>query len=74
MTKYHFSLGNSSDGPVGFCAEVEAESQEDALEILKEELPESMGIETTHESIVYLRVYFNPNAITTADIDDEYET
>ena len=34
LKSYHFDLGNSSDGPIGFCARVFADSKEQALEQL----------------------------------------
>lgn len=75
MNSYHFDLGNSTDGPIGFCARVTAESAEAAIEILKEALPESVEIGCHDEtgSIEYLAVYLNADAITLSDIDEEDE-
>lgn len=76
-TSYHFDLGNSNEGPVGFCARVVADSEEEALDILRERL-ESLGQLVNawdgdrdgdhHEE--YIEVYFNGANVTVADIDD----
>ena len=39
MKSYHFSLGNSTFGAVGYCARVQANSRAEALKLLKEALP-----------------------------------
>ena len=44
---YHFDLGNSTDGPIGFCARVTADSPEDALAALKDALPENLQLSTS---------------------------
>jgi hypothetical protein len=36
MKSFHFSLGDSSDGPIGFCASIKAKTQEDALAALRD--------------------------------------
>jgi len=36
MKIYHFDIGNSTTGPIGFCADVEAESKEDAVLFLRD--------------------------------------
>lgn len=77
MPRYHFSLGNSTDGPVGFCARVSANSKEEAVKILQEAMPqelpqelETLGIIGQRPSIEYFSIYLNPNAITVNDIDE----
>jgi hypothetical protein len=76
--RYHFSLGDSDDGPVGFCAEVEADSEDEALKTLQAALPEIHEMEPasdgTWRNIVYVNVYFNPNRISRADIDEKEGT
>jgi hypothetical protein len=69
---YHFSLGNSTKGPIGFCAQVKAYSKEEAVEILKEILPEEWDthFQDDDRSIEYCCVYFNPDAISVRSIDD----
>ena len=68
---YLFSVGNSNDGPIGMCARVIASSREEALEILCDRLEEVNCCSELMEGEEYIEVYFNPNAITTADIDEE---
>lgn len=79
MPSYLFSLGNSSTGPVGFCARVTGDTPEAALATLKEHLDSIMGgrggLEAhkffdTNESIEYVTVYFNADAITVTDIEE----
>ena len=77
MKSYHFDLGNSTDGPIGYCASVRANSKEEAVKILREALPEDLAVCEEYNfredgtGIGYIRVYFNwetqPNV---ADIDD----
>lgn len=73
-SRFHFSLGDTTDGPVGFCAAVDANTEAEALEKLKASLPESYPLEPVADQdkdIDYIRVYFNPDKITVADIDEE---
>lgn len=71
---YHFDLGNSSSGPIGFCARVTANSPEEALAALKDALPEdiqlSMAWGDVARGVEYMTVYLNPAAITVDDIDE----
>ena len=71
MTSFHFDLGDSNDGPIGFCARVQADSQEQALERLREALPDDLVVPTSHEGIEYIEVYFNRANINLEHIDDE---
>jgi hypothetical protein len=74
MPSYHFSLGNSTDGPVGFCARVTANSKEEALEMLKRFLPNVFECDNPYVCLPaegdYITVYFNQDAITVDDIDE----
>jgi hypothetical protein len=72
---YHFDLGDSTNGPIGFCARIKADSEEEALRILTEALPLEHEIETDPEvkGVEYITVYFNPYAIHVTDIDDEQD-
>ena len=73
LTSFHFDVGNSSTGPIGLCARVKARTREEALEVLKAELPEELRAHSDNpeEGIEYINVYINDGAITVADIDDE---
>lgn len=73
MKSYHFDLGNSTDGPVGFCARVLAESPEEAVEKLREAMPEQMEA-NLGDDVEYFVVYLNADAVTAKNIDDEFVT
>jgi hypothetical protein len=72
MRSYHFDVGNSSTGPIGFCASINAKSRKEALKKLRFLLPEEvmadegLGLKRPEE---YIRVYFNDKALSTGDID-----
>jgi hypothetical protein len=80
MKSFHFDLGNSSEGPVGFCAVVKARTREDALALLKEALPSEQLVSDPYADadergeVEYIQVYFNENAVTVDDIDSEDDT
>lgn len=77
--RYHFDLGNSNKGPIGFCAAVYAHSKQEAVDLLHAALPEDGN---GHEipiwgeltsSVDYVEVYFNTQAITVKNIDEVTE-
>lgn len=76
LKSYHFSLGNSSDGPIGYCARIKASSKKEAVEILKRVLPDEIALHATgdsdadNEAVEYIEAYTNADAITEADIDE----
>ncbi len=70
MKEYHFSLGNSDKGPIGYCAVVKAASKADAVEVLRAALPQEHPVIDGYESIVYLTVYFNEAAVKASAIDE----
>jgi hypothetical protein len=73
---YHFNVGNSTTGSIGYCARIEAESKAAAVERLRELLPEAVedvgpcGELGAHE---YIHVYFNYETQPTVDDIDEIE-
>lgn len=73
---YHFSIGNSSVGPIGYCAEIWADQPEQAVALLQKYLPLDFEISLYDEHGDLLEgnqclcVYFNENAITEADIEE----
>lgn len=79
LKSYHFNLGNSSNGPIGFCARVWATSRAAAVKQLRAWIEEGNNeaevvvhkepLESPH-SIEYVTVYFNPTAVSTKDIDE----
>lgn len=82
MPSYHFDLGDSSDGPVGYCARVTAASPAQAVSRLREAIA-GMGDcvrpfdDCTDDDslrpgpgIEYIRVYMNAERITAEAIDD----
>ena len=72
--RYHFSLGNSSKGPIGYCAVVIARSQWEAIEKLRKQLPEELKVPQVGEEydpdVEYIEAYFNDQAIRLKDIDE----
>jgi len=71
LKSFHFDVGNSTTGPIGFCARVRAKSKEEALKILKSNLPEEHELGgNKEEGIEYLNVYFNEEKVFLKDIDD----
>jgi hypothetical protein len=76
LTSFHFDLGDSVKGPVGYCARVVAETPEDALERLRgwidalnAEIETELGDDVRAEE--YLTLYLNPGAVAVTDIDEE---
>lgn len=71
LKEYHFSCGDSSNGPVGFCAVVRAYTKVEALKKLREAMPEEEELKTYDGSddVVYFNVYFNEAKVTVKDID-----
>ena len=67
---YHFSLGNSSEGPVGCCARIIAKSEAEAVEKLKDLLPEAYMLQESEGDLDYFQAYFNANAVSEKDIDE----
>jgi hypothetical protein len=79
VKSFHFSLGNSSKGPIGFCAAVKAEDKTAAVKKLRKALvsfgqeldaSKATGIKIYHPEVEYLQVYFNSDAITLDSIDE----
>lgn len=80
MKSYHFDLGNSTSGPVGYCARIMANSEEQAVQRLQQIIREQSAFDNEGEFEVwpgengsrdeYLALYLNPDVITPADIDE----
>lgn len=71
---FHFDIGNSGEGPIGFCARVLAETKSGAVAKLKAAIDKINGeIEAGYnedmDGIDYITVYFNADKITGKDID-----
>lgn len=64
---YHFDLGDSNDGPIGFCARVIARCDQEALILLRERLPDSFPVREGRECI---EIYLSPHNITVSDISE----
>jgi len=74
MKSYHFSLGNSRNGAIGFCASVRGHSKREAVERLKRLLPTEVGVKNCDFGTgEYLEIYFNPTAIRARNIDEVEE-
>ena len=76
MTSSHFSVGDSTSGPVGFCARVLASTRNEALAKLKRVLNRCTGtacevaLRCPAEDAEYFTIYFNPEGIRVSDIDE----
>lgn len=72
--RYHFDFGDSSNEMLGCCAAVLATSREDAVEKLRKAMSASLNAKQGSDpDVEYIEVLINPNPITAADIDDEFE-
>lgn len=84
MPSFHFDIGNSHPGPIGYCARIIATTKEEAVERLKAALDklteggdyslfdDCTASDTPPEpGLEYIRIYINDAAITVACIDDE---
>jgi hypothetical protein len=71
--RYHFDLGDSTSGPIGFCATVTAPDSDTAVAILRDRLlmlsGENCDIDLLDNGIDYIAVYLGPLNITAKDID-----
>lgn len=63
MPRYHFSLGNSTEGPIGLGALVVALSPEEAIERLRDALLETIELADHTPGIQYVNLYVNHEAI-----------
>jgi hypothetical protein len=75
LRSYHFDFGNSTDGPIGYCARVVAASKKKAVAIMRRAIPTEMKIHPCGTSkdaaaVQYIEAYLNPKAISAKDIDD----
>lgn len=66
------SLGNSTRGTIGASVWVLAYTAEEALEIVQESLPYESSVQPLYhdDEVDYIEVYFNPKALSLADIED----
>jgi hypothetical protein len=74
---FHFSLGDSTFGPIGFSARVTAKSSKQAVEKLKKaiewfnaelDVAKATGLKGESPGVEYLEVYFKPDLISEKDI------
>jgi hypothetical protein len=78
LKSYLFDLGNSTDGPIGYCTRIEAESAAKAVEQLKEiiadlnreyDLAKGAGLRgDPSRRVEYFVVYFNAQMVSEANI------
>jgi hypothetical protein len=73
---YHFSCGNSTQGPVGLCARVTARTKTEALTKLRRALQNTIGaagelpVRVVEPDVQYINVYVSPEHIGLVDLDD----
>lgn len=70
MPTYHFTVGNSVTGPVGFQASINANFPAQALDRLKSLLPGDKHV-VQSQSEEFIEVYFNPQYISIRNIDSK---
>jgi len=73
LRSYHFSLGDSTNGSVGYCARVVADSKDGAVTQLRaqlEDMDREQHASGLDEAIEYLTVYFNPTTVLADTIDE----
>lgn len=74
LKSYHFSAGNSTKGPVGYCARVRAHSKKEACEILESVIPQEYetGIHENDDQgrVEYFEFYLNSEAVKPSMIDE----
>ena len=77
MKNYHFSCGNSTEGIVGLCAEIVAETREEAVQKLRAALEDTLGSSGVfplcfeQSPIRYINVYVNPDYIGVCQIEEQ---
>lgn len=76
MKSYLFDMGDSSKGPIGFCARVAANSPKEAAEKLNAALPDHVDVEPWDNSgetdVKYITIYFNnPKPVTAKDAQED---
>ena len=72
--EYHFSTGNSSEGPIGIAGSVVATSRPAAVKKFRRLLREhssECAVRLFDDQDGYAVVYLNPTNIVEADIDEE---
>ena len=71
---YLFSIGNSTDEPIGFCVRVFAPTAEVALTKIRKALWDQYNDQAIADVVVpgleYCTIYVNPDAITIDDIEE----
>jgi hypothetical protein len=76
MNSYHFSLGDSTSGLLGLCAEVVAQTREEASAKLRTALESALGplgvlhVPSEDPLVRYLNIYVNPNFVGARQIDE----
>jgi hypothetical protein len=76
LTSYHFDLGNSTDGPIGFCARVNAHDKKEAVKILQQRLRlltrlyGGLEVMPCNGNGEYIIVYFGEDNLSAKDIDE----
>jgi len=73
MPSFLVDIGNSSDGQVGACVRVDAETAEDAVAEACSALGDQDGADINtggFPNIEYARIYINPDNITVKDVSE----
>jgi len=73
LKSFLIDVGNSTDGPIGMSIRVMAVSKEEAIQLVKDSLPECVQVDSfvdVDPAIEYVNVYLNATVLTVRDIDD----
>ena len=75
LPSHHFDCGNSTTGTIGFCGRIQAADKNEALEILRDVLPDELRITPVGEDennarVEYLAIYLSPQNVQIHDIDE----
>ena len=75
MRSFHFDIGNSTDGPVGLCARINADTPQEATARLRELLEHHTDLHNSvqlwRDGEQYISVYVNTEYPIPAHIDDD---
>lgn len=72
LLSFHFSFGNSTDGPLGICARIWAVTEAEAVQKLHAALAEEISLKTFGMGghVEYINLYTNTDYIGTDNIDE----
>lgn len=68
MNRYHFSLGDSTNGPIGYSGQIKADTASSAVDTLRELLHyHEVEVRLLDSRLDYLEIFFGPASAITED-------